>query len=620
MTKACIHYTISVNFLCALFLALFLPVSQADPVEVRRSTMNLTTCAFSEAEMRRLFEFIFQKRHQTQGRALSFAQTPKIEEIPALNAKNRLSAYWHWQSELLLDESEAGKYLFSCSQEEQPWAVYLNGKAIGGWQSEAELHALPVGVYRLQFIAVQKLGAEIPRLRIFRKVAGGLRECQPNLQAPSAPKFTRLPKKAERLSDCLTAWKQIEIFHFLDTDQYLAYCRKPEQNVLPEGTCFYVDATGERQELPLSGELLLSAAQGLQIEWEKDGQTLVLPALAQWPLAKPLQMHLLLRQHSLLLAASEPLTVQLAAPWHNELPQELQAHWQLHCRQYGRNGELLYYEILPQQYAESLSFQLRLAANCRNLSLSGEIAGLPLAKALEIAVLRPQDFNSELIFNGKYLLSQGKTAVLRCDPLKPAELPPSKKISAPIKLAYFDDGLGDTQAIDTIEQHSAAPCCSFKQCEDYRLVRINLPQLPGTEAQIPSLAALQAMLAQKPHMVLLNLGEAELRAGQDALSWSKQLLYMTQTCLAAQIMPLIVTLPEMPGIKQELVRQSALLSKELALNMNLPVADLYSMRILEEQDSHAWLQSRGLQHRSASMEGRNWMQQQMLMALPMKKR
>ncbi|NLZ61141.1 MAG: hypothetical protein GX901_10835 [Lentisphaerae bacterium] len=614
MNKTRISHTILVKSLCAVFAAIFLSAARADLVQLRRSVMNLTTCAFEEDEMRRLFEYVFQQRRQTQGWAKSFAQEPEITERPTLSEKNRLSAYWHWQADLLLDESQAGEYLFSCSQEETPWAVYLDGEALCGWHCEPELLSLPAGVFRLQFIAVQEMGQNLPRLRIFRQVAGGLQECQPNLQKPQQPEYTRLPKTNEKLAEYIKTWKTDAVFHFLETDQYLAYCRKTEAGDPPEGTGYYIDAAGEKQELPEQGELLLPAAKGMQLEWRHNEQSQSFAALPQWPLARPLHIRLQLQQISRFLAASEALELQLAAPWHNELPKELQPHWKLRGQYYDDNGAMLANIIITDQYKELLNLKLELPDKCRTMSISAEIGGIAVAKKLEIALLKPQNFKGEISFNGKYILEQGKIAVLRCKPLAEMKIENRSADSETIKVALFDDNLGNTQSQDETAGKRRRQKTAKNQ-KKIRFMRISLEELPGAEAQIPSLAALHKMLEQKPHMAMINLGEAELRAGYDALSWSKQLLYMCQVCLDAEITPVIVTLPELSGISHELARQSALLSKEMALDMKIPVADLYSQSIMEEQNILAWTQSQGLQHRSINAKGREWMNRQMRMAL-----
>ena len=91
-------------------------------------------------------------------------------------------------------------------------------------------------------------------------------------------------------------------------------------------------------------------------------------------------------------------------------------------------------------------------------------------------------------------------------------------------------------------------------------------------------------------MAVLNLGKRELKDGRTPLAWCQQLLFYAQACLAVGIEPMLLTYPEMPGIEQAVSRQTALLIKELGLILEVPVVDLYSMRILDDVNPRTWFE------------------------------
>jgi hypothetical protein len=200
--------------------------------------------------------------------------------------------------------------------------------------------------------------------------------------------------------------------------------------------------------------------------------------------------------------------------------------------------------------------------------------------------------------------------VLQCDPLQeraPGVERERAEPEMPMKLYYFDDGLGNTHNADKRTSGTRRTTRLFQQMEGFSAGRILLPEIPGTEPELQSIAAFAKLLNMRPEMAVLNLGEQELKDGRTPLTWCRQLLFYAQTCLAAGIEPVLLAYPEIPGIEPAVSRQTALLIKELGLILGVPVVDLYSMRILEEVNTRTWFEDAVAGHQTINQQGKQWL-------------
>ncbi len=600
------------HFLVLLFLAGVVIGSSADaPVSLQRTTARLTTSAFDEGEMRRFFEQIFSQRRGTRGQVSGYGVVSAELERPALTEKNRLSALLHWESDLVCSESDAGAYVFGSTQAEAPWAVFLNGKYCGGWQKGAsELVQLAGGIHRLQFLAVQNNGAGVPGLKFMKKEGDSLKDHPLTLQRVPEAAFVRMENASDALQKYVSAWQLNGRYHFLATDRYLDCYQKSDETALSEGDCFDRSNAGLRQKLPVFGELFVDGRAGMSLEWEGAAQKEVFPAAPAWPLAVPVHIRVSLGATPLFLSAKEPLKTQIHQAWPEVLPDSLKAAWKLRCRQYDTKGTLLSDELVSTEYQSDVDCKLTLARNANLISWQAEIGGIPAAKAVELQILRPGTFPENPEIRGNQLLLSGRGAVLQCDPLRTRASVGQRQRAvpeAPVKLYYFDDGLGNTRTESKRTQGTWHASQVFQQMKGFSAGRILLPEIPGAEAELQSIVAFARLLNMRPEMAILNLGERELKAGRTPLDWCRQLLFYAQASLAAGIEPILLAYPEIPGIDPAVSRQVALLTKELGLTMGVPVVDLYSQRILDDVDTAAWFEDAAAGHQAVSWQGNQWL-------------
>ncbi len=563
----------------------------AKPIRLHRTVTRLTTFAFSEDEIRRQMEKIFQQRPGRLAMVSGFGELPSRISHSSAAEQNRHSAIMLWEGQIALEEPADCE--FAINQPALPWAIYLNGDYLAGWQSSkitdqewtfTPARSLAAGKHTLQLVAVRKLTEEPPTLRLRKN----------GLPAEGGELTNLLPLPKHGLVEPTGAakWERPRNFHFLATDQYLhCYTR-----------------IGKVEFLPATN------AEGLHLTEAK--QPLHYSLLPLWSLAETVFCRSQLSSVEVLLAAREELAFVHQMSWPFALPEAWKENWQLRCQLYDRAGRLLSDKVIRTGFQENLTLSLPLLPEYGKISLQACLFSVPIAKAVQIMIVGPANFSSELTVRGQSLWLKENLAVLRCDPLPkikemPAAVMPTAHSSKPLRLYLFDDARGDT--------HSAFDSPAFeqilqKQCS-LNIGKIFLPDTSGQPTALRGIAALGKLLAMRPDLALLNLGTVELQSGSSPERYCQTLLFMSQVCLAANIKPYLLAWPQQPGIAASVARQCALLSKELGLALGIPVIDLYSAQIQENTSSDSWFQDDFAEHLAPNAEGQAWLASKIAAAL-----
>ena len=98
----------------------------------------------------------------------------------------------------------------------------------------------------------------------------------------------------------------------------------------------------------------------------------------------------------------------------------------------------------------------------------------------------------------------------------------------------------------------------------------------GAAQEWRKFSCLGPALAEDAQVVLWAVGVNELRAGLRAEDICLHLLFLAQAAHAAGALPVLMTLPPIPGLPAAELRRTALLTKELAYKLGTPVVDAYS--------------------------------------------
>ena len=587
-------------FCCCLSLLLYLQCARAEvkpdvdqPVRLHRTVTRLTTFAYTEAEIRRQMEKIFLQRPGRIVMVSRFGEIPAGMGLAATSESNRQSLVLLWEAQIAL--TELSDCEFGIDRPDLPWAIFLNGEYLYGWQNSklsgqnqlfTPVRPLAAGKHTLQLIAVRKISEGLPTLR-WRKNG---------LPAEGGELTGLLPLPAHGLAvDAAqaAAWGTPRRFHFLDTDQYL-YC------YARAGTTEFLPAT---------------SAAGLQLTENK--QSLSIPLLPAWQLARTISWRSRLSSSETLLAASENLPLLHQMSWPASLPEAWKESWYLRCLYYDREGRMLSDKVIQRGFQETLPLSLPLIPESGWLTVQAFLFSVPVAKPVRVNIIRPGAFTPEISVRGGSFWLQDDLTVLRCDPLpdlgQNADQANALSSFKPSRLYLFDTGNGDTYSGDDRPSFTQ----QLQQKSRINIGRLPVPVSAGCPDTLRGLAVLGKLLPMRPDAALLNLGPLELQSGLSPERWCRTLLFMSQVCQTANITPVLMTWPPQPGISSSTARQSALLIKELGLALGIPVIDLYSAHLQEGITIHDWFRNEFAEHLTPDATGQTWLAGKISTALHM---
>jgi hypothetical protein len=207
--------------------------------------------------------------------------------------------------------------------------------------------------------------------------------------------------------------------------------------------------------------------------------------------------------------------------------------------------------------------------------------GALLLPAVPIRVLRAGDDLGGLEAYGEGLSQAGERVVLACRALGPLAPVGERPAGASWeRLGVLDDLC---TAVD-------APGATLLP---ERVIGTSWPEPPavfretvsdaadgGTLPAVAKFAALQRLLEMRVEAVILSVGAADLRRGRPAREICQDLLFLAQATAAAGARPILLALPPLPGVPAAESRQAALLCKELAWRLEIPVIDAHSGELL----------------------------------------
>lgn len=224
-------------------------------------------------------------------------------------------------------------------------------------------------------------------------------------------------------------------------------------------------------------------------------------------------------------------------------------------------------------------FRIASAPEVSSLEVECELAGVPAAPSAAISLIHPGIFTS-VEAAGDALLAEGRSAVLVCDPIAKTEirLPKERrKIGLLDDYISVSDGPGarilpEETLFANLAERSAVSAV-FRQSTTQENAH-------GARMSRAKFAAFGRLIDLGPDAVVLGVGAADLRDGCRAEELCLQLLFLCQTAAERGILPILVALPTLPGVPAANSRETALLVKELAWRLTVPVLDLYSLEAI----------------------------------------
>jgi hypothetical protein len=277
------------------------------------------------------------------------------------------------------------------------------------------------------------------------------------------------------------------------------------------------------------------------------------------------------------LSSSEsfPATVCLETLEH--LPEDTAKRLQIRWDLLDVKGKSLRSGNLPCQTDReraTTSFDIPIVAEARRVEMQILLDGLEVAERMSFRILRPADSPLGLRAVGRSLFIGHERAVLVCDPLAPLPKPaPSGRKGAP-HLVILDD----FWATSSGPEATMRPESTLAKSLPYAVFRLAAreDQAVGADAPLRKFCLLPALVERRADATLLAVGWEDLKAGADGKDLCRQLLFMAQSVQAHGIQPSLMTLPTLPDTSTPALREAALLVKELALRLEIPVVDAYS--------------------------------------------
>ncbi|OGV76793.1 MAG: hypothetical protein A3K19_17485 [Lentisphaerae bacterium RIFOXYB12_FULL_65_16] len=578
------------------------PAAERKPVCLRRALRKLTTRPFTSEEVLRMIgslrDLLFASRDmQSFSGALPMAAWS--------SPPGRTTAILHWNADLLVNADT--ELRFGADQDTVAWFFFLDGTPAADWKNGRRLASgarmspatrLATGFHRLDLFAFQGQDEPIPQLLY----------SEPNAE----PK----PLPPERLYDA--DYLEAVLMERKDGGpgiglrfRQLARLRtvEPAQDFL----VFTVDALGVDPASAAAMKYTLRIGDRIRDGIPNDVVEAVagngLPALSLtrtaagaatefnlpprriWLPPALIRAELSVRHLPTVLPADRPLCADIEAALPGENAAQLVPLVLLRQTQKDAAGNVLDRQTVPlPKDTGRLPLNLTLNEKVARVELDLAVQDTPLLPPVCVRLIRPGDDLGGLQALQRSLRTDGDHAVLLSNPLAPLlPAPPSTRTGQPPAntaetrtVAILDD----FWAISTGPDADLLPEQCLSKPGTNAVTRFSV--FDGTDGAVGELrkfAVLPRALAVHPTVLVCAVGACELRAAMKPEEMALHLLFLAQAAHAAGAVPVLVTLPPLPGIDRHDIRLAALLTKELAFRLGIPVVDTYSRTVQENGDA-----------------------------------
>jgi hypothetical protein len=555
-----------------------------------RSTRSLTTRPFTAVEAMRLIGAAPASRH---GRSSS-AKRPRtyfywIWDIAGVGhvfnrtkwtdpGEKRIGTL-HWVSDLRSETKQT--VAFGADQPHVAWFVYVDGKPVADWRTGkpetsgvtmGPVVELSPGFHQLEYIVVQQHGETIPRLlwreQGKKETVAVPADAQYSVRLPQTLivegkngraggfRFDRVEQRMRERTD--RQFLDISLDHL-----------KVNDKSLPQATIAGAPDGGRQIWLPAETVPPIRVPFG--------DQTLEFPARHAWLAPTTFDVETRLMEGPVVLSADQPYPATMCLDTLDNLPEEtakrLHVQWDLQ----GMDGKSLRSGEAPcraDREGARTSFEIPVVAEARRVVLKTVLDGLEVAPRQSLRLLRPTDSPIGLRVAGRSLFLGHERAVLVCAPLGPlAAIPPSTRKGAP-HLVILDDFWATSSGPDA----TVRPETVLAKALPYAVFRLSpaVDQAVGAAAPLRKFGLLPSLLEQRADAALFALGWQDLQAGTSGEDLCRHLLFLVQAAHAHGIRPSLMALPTLPNTQVSAVREAALLVKELALRLKIPVVDAFS--------------------------------------------
>jgi len=580
------------------------PGEERQPVLLERTFRRLVTRPFAAAELTRLTAQMIIRRAMSAD-VKSLGASPAKPDWLAGDGGNsgqsgQRAAIMHWAAAFLLQTDVA--FYVGADQAQVAWFLlldglpvvdWMNGKGLPGGGRRSRRQKLEAGLHRVDFFAIQRPDEPLP----VPLYSAGEKDFLPlpadELYSVRQPDAILVERKKRVLQVGLRL-HEVRRYIVKETAAEILTFEVDEigRNFFKRGVVARSLRVGDQAPVTALDKVFATTGAAIprleltltdEHEYE---QTAVLPERRVWLRPSVVAPKLRLGPLPPVLAADKALTVPVSVELASELLTSFEGRLTVDWRQSGPAGRVLASGAADAPApGKILTLEIPLHRSATLLELTYAAAGAPLTRSSAICVLHPQSTFDDLLAHAAGLFREGRPAVLVANPLK------RLRTAAPAGNGGAEaDGelviVDDFWAVALGPNADVFPEKWLARSGATAVSRHSITDRGGDGAARPvrKFSLLGKILAEPGGVVLWAVGANEERAGLDPEEICLHLLFLAQATHAAKRRPVLMALPSIPDVPEARSRRVALLTKELAYKLGVPVVDAYS-RAKKEKES-----------------------------------
>ena len=601
------------------------------PFKVTRNIRTVTTRAFTANEIMGYFGELQKSSQFTYVK--NAGEIPPVEQWQLVN-KTHIAALLQWETLFVLDKD--AKLAFGSKQPNIAWAMLVDGKAVADWHASVqgkdgsfcEPVEVPKGIHTFQMLVIQRFGEPLPQALVLD--GDGVRAIQ-GVSAPDFPgritvEFADKEKAVAKANYELSrAYGSITTAKDGGMGNAVAFAKVAAENAE------FMDLEGRAIAI-VDSTLIWDASftPGVRVgayhfrgrrRFMPAKQIFIRPRITNAPNVLPFggELELDVSIDAPGVAESILKFAEIAVSYSDkdgrlDVPSDLKPLEgrrrfkidTLPMSNFGDGGEMPLF-IRKGRLPTLIEINIGL--------LNGS---LPIAVPARLRLVHPRDIGvSELRPDGVMLTAIGEKlyhddipATFVCARL------PKEAISGQwsslggykkfVLLDAFTENIFAPKSGMPLDELLAA-----KLPEDSKCLRVTVENGSGTSGCASMLASFGKVMAERPDMVILLNGASSAKSFGTPMEATSASIFMVQACFAHCIMPVLVTMPALPGVDAAAARLEALYLKEMATALGVHVIDLYSMDVMGIANARKWYNSDGVMTATPNDRAREWLATQL---------
>jgi len=581
------------------------------PVNIHSLNRKLTTSPYTCIQLQKLItqnskQFI--SSYSTKLTGGRFTTTKHRRQHKKQKKRNGTATISHASSRIMI--AKDSQICFGCNNQNIPWFLFINGKAIASWQESttqqenkmSNFLKLKAGFHYIDFFTI------VPA----RKIPPALLWQEKGSKA--------LPISTNILFSSLTPRAIVIEKH--NTPPIGIAFNNPRTIILGNSgkiiTTVDITTLGEasanctlrNNNTPLPLNIRSHTFFGCLIPTiQLQNKELCLDIPAKNNLGKIYQSEAKLKLKNIPFLSQEttPLTFTIDTSLSAKLFQPIPKKLTINIQEYSAKNKLINNITVPINNLEKQKICFKPKATTQKIKLSLTINKIAIAPVKTIKLIHSKNFSKNKIqINRQNCYSKNYPTILIYEATKANHKKKNKKIK---KIAIIDDFIS---ANTPAQQNNSMQQLLYPD-KLIQIIHYPLHEEKNMLPQYKKFSALNKALQQHPTLLFLCLGTYDLEQGRKPQELCRDLLFMIQACYAADTTPIIVSLTNKKTLSKTTLHNYTLLSKELAYILQTPVLDLYSLAKLQNTDLTPFYQTDSLHIPTSTLnsQGKVWIAKQL---------